>query len=111
MAEQKFPSEVIDLPSEGKLYPEGHPLKDGKIEIKYMTAKVEDILTSQNLIKKGVVIDRLLDSLILTNGAAVPPAPANFVAGIIPSASIFFDTIKPSKVVSPTNFELPFTSS
>jgi len=68
MAEQKFPSEVIDLPSEGKLYPEGHPLKDGKIEIKYMTAKEEDILTSQNLIKKGVVIDKLLDSLIVTNG-------------------------------------------
>ena len=68
MAEQKFPSEVIDLPSEGKLYPEGHPLKDGKVEIKYMTAKEEDILTSQNLIKKGVVIDRLIDSLILTPG-------------------------------------------
>ena len=68
MAEQKFPSEVIDLPSEGKLYPEGHPCKDGKIEIKYMTAKEEDILTSQNLIKKGVVIDRLIDSLILTPG-------------------------------------------
>jgi len=68
MAEHKFPSEVIDLPSEGKLYPEGHPLKDGKVEIKYMTAKEEDILTSQNLIKKGVVIDRLLDSLILTTG-------------------------------------------
>ena len=66
--EQKFPSEIIDLPSEGKLYPEGHPLKDGKIEIKYMTAKEEDILTSQNLIKKGVVIERLLDSLILTEG-------------------------------------------
>ena len=68
MAEHKFPSEVIDLPSEGKLYPEGHPLKDGKIEIKYMTAKEEDILTSQNLIKKGVVIDRLIDSLIITEG-------------------------------------------
>ena len=68
MAEQKFPSEVIDLPSEGKLYPEGHPCKDGKIEIKYMTAREEDILTSQNLIKKGVVIDRVLDSLILTKG-------------------------------------------
>ena len=54
MAEQKFPSEVIDLPSEGKLYPEGHPLKNGKIELKYMTAKEEDILTSANLIKKGV---------------------------------------------------------
>ena len=68
MTEQKFPSEIIDLPSEGRLYPEGHPLKDGKIEIKYMTAKEEDILTSQNLIQKGVVIDRLLDSLILTEG-------------------------------------------
>ena len=68
MAEQKFPSEVIDLPSKGKMYPEGHPCRDGKIELKYMTAKEEDILTSQNLIKKGLVIDRLLDSLILTPG-------------------------------------------
>jgi len=66
--EQKFPSEIIDLPSEGKLYPKEHPCSSGKIEIKYMTAKEEDILTSQNLIKKGVVIDRLLDSLILTSG-------------------------------------------
>ena len=68
MSDNKFPSEIIDLPSEGKLYPEGHPLKEGKVEVKYMTAKEEDILTSQNLIKKGVVIDRLLDSLILTSG-------------------------------------------
>ena len=70
MAEHKFPSEVIDLPSEGKLYPKGHPLKDGKIEIKYMTAREEDILTSQNLIKKGVVIDKLINSLILTEGVS-----------------------------------------
>ena len=68
MAEQKFPTEMIDLPSKGKLYPKDSPLKDGKIEIKYMTAKEEDILTSANLIKKGVVIDRLLDSLIVTSG-------------------------------------------
>ena len=68
MSENKFPSEIIDLPSEAKLYPKEHPCSNGKIEIKYMTAKEEDILTSQNLIKKGVVIDRLLDSLILTNG-------------------------------------------
>ena len=71
MSEHKFPSEVIDLPSEGKLYPEGHPLKDGKIELKYMTAKEEDILTSANLIKKGVAIDRLIGSLILTEGVNV----------------------------------------
>ena len=65
---QKFPSEMIELPSGGKLYPKGSPLRDGKIEIKYMTAKEEDILTSQNLVKKGVVLDTVLDSLILTPG-------------------------------------------
>jgi len=65
---QKFPSEVIDLPSQGKLYPEDSPLRSGKIEIKYMTAKEEDILTSQNLLKKGIAIDRVLDSLIITKG-------------------------------------------
>ena len=59
---------MIDLPSEGKLYPKEHPCSNGKIEIKYMTAREEDILTSQNLIKKGVVIDKLLDSLVLTKG-------------------------------------------
>ena len=68
--EQKFPSEMIDLPSEGKLYPKEHPCSNGKIELKYMTAREEDILTSQNLIKKGVVIDKLLDSLILTQGVS-----------------------------------------
>ena len=66
--ENKFPSEVIDLPSGGKIYGKDSPLKDGKLELKYMTAKEEDILTSQNLIKKGVVLDKLLDSLILTPG-------------------------------------------
>ena len=69
MAEdRKFPTEVVDLPSRGKLYPSDSPISNGKIEIKYMTAKEEDILTSQNLIKKGLVIDKLLDSLIVTEG-------------------------------------------
>ena len=66
--ENKFPSEIIDLPSKGLAYPEDSPLRSGKLEIKYMTAREEDILTSQNLIKKGVVIDRLLNSLIATKG-------------------------------------------
>jgi len=66
MSENKFPTEIIDLPSEGKLYPKDSPLSSGKIEIKYMTAKEEDILTSQNLIKKGLAIDTLLNSLIVT---------------------------------------------
>jgi len=60
------PTEIIDLPSKGYFYPEGHPLAEGKVEIKYMTAKEEDILSSTTLIKQGVVIDKLLQSLIIT---------------------------------------------
>ena len=66
MAEHKFPTEVIDLPSQGKLYSKDSPLAEGKIELKYMTTREEDILMSENLIKKGVVIDKLLDPLIVT---------------------------------------------
>ena len=65
MAENKFPTEVVDLPSKGYYYPTDNPLSSGKIEIKYMTAKEEDILTSQNLIQKGIVLDKLLEALIV----------------------------------------------
>jgi hypothetical protein len=61
-----FPTEIIPLPSNGLIYPENHPLSSGVIEMKYMTAKEEDILTSQNLIKQGVVLDKLFESLIVT---------------------------------------------
>jgi hypothetical protein len=66
MTEFKLPTEMVELPSKGLLYPEDHPLAEGKIEIKYMTAKEEDILTNQNYIKQGIVIDKLLQSLIIT---------------------------------------------
>lgn len=64
MTELKFPTEIIDLPSKGWFYPTTHPLSSGKLELYYMTAKHEDILTSRNLIQKGVVIDKLLEALI-----------------------------------------------
>jgi len=66
MAESQygFPTEVLSLPSQGLLYPEDSPLRSGTIEVKYMTAKEEDILTSTNLIEQGVVITRLLESVI-----------------------------------------------
>jgi len=66
--ESKFPTEIIDLPSGGTLYPENSALSSGKVEMKYMTAKEEDILTSSNLIQKGLVIDTLLRALIVSNG-------------------------------------------
>jgi hypothetical protein len=67
MSEFKMPTETIDLPSKGLLYPELNPLSSGKIEMKYMTAKEEDILTNQSYIKQGVVVDKLVQSLIVSD--------------------------------------------
>jgi len=61
-----FPTEVIELPSKGLLYPQDNPLSSGKIEMKYMTAKEEDILTNQSYIQKGTVLDKLLQTLIVS---------------------------------------------
>jgi hypothetical protein len=66
MAELKLPTEIVSLPSKGLLYPKESPLSKGEIEMKYMTAKEEDILTNSNFIKNGTVIDKLLQSLIVT---------------------------------------------
>ena len=63
----KFPTETVDLPSKGLLYPKDNPLSSGKIEMKYMTAKEEDILTNQNFISNGTVLDKLLESLIISD--------------------------------------------
>jgi hypothetical protein len=68
MENDTIQSEIISLPSKGKLYPIEHPLSKGTIRIKYPTAKEEDILMSQNLVQKGLVIDEFLKSLILTEG-------------------------------------------
>ena len=64
----KLPTETVELPSKGLLYPEDSPLAKGTIEMKYMTAKEEDILTNVNYIQNGTVIDKLLQSLIVTEG-------------------------------------------
>ena len=66
MAELKLPTEKVSLPSKGLLYPKESPLSSGEIEMKYMTAKEEDILTNSNFIRQGTVIDKLLQSLIVT---------------------------------------------
>lgn len=64
--QSKFPTEIIELPSKGLLYSEESPLRSGKIEMKYMTAREEDILTSANLIRQGIVLDKLFQSMIVT---------------------------------------------
>ena len=62
----KFPTEVVELPSKGLIYSKDNPLSSGKLEMKYMTAREEDILTNQNYISKGIVLDKLLESLIVS---------------------------------------------
>lgn len=66
MPDFKLPTETVELPSQGYLYPENNPLSEGTIEMKYMTAEQEDILTNQSYIENGTVIDKLLKSLIVT---------------------------------------------
>jgi len=66
MTENKFATEVLELPSQGWFYPADNPLSSGKIEIRYMGAKEEDILTSANLVKKGVAIDMVLRSVVVS---------------------------------------------
>ncbi len=66
-----FPTEIISLPSKGLCYPESSPLAKGEITIKLMTAKEEDILTSSNLIKKGIHLDKLLESVVVEHGVNI----------------------------------------
>lgn len=66
MEEFKVPTEKIELPSKGLVYPPENPLAQGYIEMKYMTAKEEDILLNANYIKNGTAIDKLMKALIVT---------------------------------------------
>jgi hypothetical protein len=77
----KFPTEIIDLPSKGLVYAKDNPLSTGKIEMKYMTAKEEDILTTQSYIKDGSVLDRLFQSLIISNGEGQPIKYVDLITG------------------------------
>lgn len=63
--ETKFPTEIINLPSKGWFYPLNNPLSSGTLELKMMSAKEEDILTSKNLIQKNIVLDKLLEAVII----------------------------------------------
>lgn len=72
LKEHNFPTEIIELPSRGLIYSKDNPLSSGKVELKYMTAKEEDILTTQSYIKDGSVLDKLFQSLIVSNGNGEP---------------------------------------
>jgi hypothetical protein len=64
----KIPGSIIELPSKGLVYPESSPLRSGTVEIRYMTAYDEDILTNGSYIKQGVMLDKLLESIVMIPG-------------------------------------------
>ena len=85
MNETKFPTEIVELPSQGLIYPADHPLRSGKVEMKYMTVKEEDILTNQNYIQKGIVLDKLLEALTMNKFPLKEITPGDKNALIIAS--------------------------
>ena len=81
ISDYKFPTEIVKLPSNGLIYSEDNPLSSGKVEMKYMTAKEEDILTTPSYIKDGSVLDRLFRALIVGNGDGLPIKYNDLVTG------------------------------
>ena len=62
----EVPTDFVDLPSQGKFYPKDSPLHGvDKVEVKYMTTKEEDILLNQSYIQSGVVLDKMLESVLV----------------------------------------------
>ena len=107
--QSKFPSEVIDLPSKGLVYPKDSPLRSGQVEVKYMTAREEDILTSQNLISKGLVVDKLLESLILTEKVSIDDLVLGDKNAVMVAARILaYGPEYTCEVINPNTLE-PFT--
>ena len=76
-----IPTEIVPLPSKGLVYPLDNPLSAGQIEIRYMTAKDEDILTNPNYLKRGIALDKLYESLVVGNGKGQPVNLNDMVLG------------------------------
>lgn len=97
----RIPTEMINLITEGKVYPKDHPLRSGVIEMRYMTAYDEDILTTASYIKNGVVIDKLLEALIVTDVDLNDIALADQNMIIIAARTLSYGKMYPVEVTTP----------
>jgi len=99
-----IPTELVRLPSQGKLYPTTSPLRSGVLEMRYMTAYDEDILTNISYAREGVLLDRLLESIIVTPGINVDEiAQCDRDALIIQSRIMSYGPEYPVIVTDPSN--------
>ena len=99
-----LPTEFVDLPTKGRFYPEDHPLHNQEsIEIRYMTAKDTDVLTSKSLLKKGVAVDRMLQNIIVDKNIKVDDLYSGDKNAILIAARINgFGAEYSTKVTCPT---------
>ena len=61
----KLPSSIVNLASNGSVYPKSHPFRKGYTQMRYMTAYDEDILTNASYARENIILDKLLEALIL----------------------------------------------
>lgn len=97
----KLPSIIVELPSKGLIYPESSPLRDGKIEIRYMTAYDEDILTNTSYMQAGIMFDKLLESIVLTPVTVTDIASTDRDALIIASRIVSYGPEYPVTILDP----------
>jgi hypothetical protein len=97
----RIPTEIIDLVTQGKVYPESHPLRSGVIEMRYMTAYDEDILTTSSYIEKGIALDKLLEALIVTDVDLDDIAIADQNGLIIAARILSYGKMYPVSVITP----------
>jgi hypothetical protein len=97
----KLPSIIVPLASEGKIYPKTHPLHEGKLEMRYMTAYDEDILTNASYIREGILFDKLLESIIISDINIADIAPLDRDGLIIYARIVSYGAEYPVTVTEP----------
>tara|TARA_R110002012_G_scaffold79136_8_gene201577 strand:+ start:3022 stop:3795 length:774 start_codon:yes stop_codon:yes gene_type:complete len=109
LAKQKYetsqrstlPTEIVYLPSKGKIYPKSSPLSEGKLEMRYMTAYDEDILTNTSYLEDGITLDKLLEALIITNVNVNDIALVDKDALIISARIVSYGAKYPVSIIDP----------
>ena len=97
----KLPSIVIDLPSKGLIYPADSILREGKVEMRYMTAYDEDIITNASYLQNGILFDKLIDAVLLTPIKSKDIAPLDRDMLIVYSRILAYGPEYPISITDP----------
>ena len=97
----KIPSVVVNLTSKGKVYPESHPLRQGFVNMRHMTAYDEDIIVNESYIEHGIMFDVLLAELITDDIAIEDIATVDRDGLIINARRLGYGDDYPVSVINP----------